>query len=337
MIESLVLDSLLILILALLIPIGAYRGGIREGFTSAGVLLGVAISAEWAVTWGDWIADNSRLAEGSARFLVAIGLLTVATLAVGYGSSGAFAYRPGPGGRLYGALLAATNGAVFLSFVLDYIITFLFDNERPALIANSYVARALSVGTGVILLCCVGVVALATAFGLIVRERADDESMGVDLPADRNPRKWRSSSGRRTGESSARVDKVEPHGTGGAASSGSLVEETIPVQIREVRHWERAPSDSSGSEQKPGGWSHTWPASSVSKAAGPHWRRPSQRAEPTSRENRGQAKPQQSAAAAGSDVLQVWLREDSSSGASDERSNQSQLRGPTANDSEREE
>lgn len=333
MIESLVLDSLLILILALLIPIGAYRGGIREGFTSAGVLLGVAISAEWAVTWGDWVADNSRLAEGSARFLIAIGLLTVATLAVGYGSSGAFAYRPGPGGRLYGALLAATNGAVFLSYVLDYISTFLFDNDRPALIENSYVARALSVGTGVILLCCVGVVALATAFGLIVRERGDDESMGVDMPAAGRRRQWRSGPGRRTDEHSARVDKVEPHGT----SSGSLVEETIPVQIREVRHWERESSDSPGAEQTPGGWTHTWPASSVSDTVGPPWQRPSQRAEPASRRNRGQTNSRQNAANPGSDVLQVWLRQDGDSGASDGRSVPSQQRKPTANESEREE
>lgn len=339
MIESLILDSLLVLILALLIPIGAYRGGIREGFTAAGLLLGVAISAEWAVVWGDWVADNSRLAEGPARFLIASALLTVATIGVGYGSAAAFAYCPGPGGRLYGALLAATTGAVFLSYVLDYVITFLFNGDRPALIEDSYVAFAFSVGTGWILLACVGVVVLATAFGFIVRERADDETMGVDSPAAIGLRQTRNASRGEAGLGVPRVDKVEPtlpRSTDDASGTGSLVDETMPVHIREVRHWEREPTGPPAKGSPPGGWSHTWPASSTRNEVQPPWQR-SERLADSAPRIPGQSRPRQGPGSSGSDVLQVWLRQDSGTNSANESSDYDRTQRPRTTGSERQE
>lgn len=311
MLETIVLDGLLILILLLLVPIGVYRGGIREGFTSAGVLLGVALSAEWAVRWGDWIAANSRLAQGSARFLVAIGLLALTTIGVGYGASAAFAYRPGPGGRLYGGLLAATNGVVFLSYVFDYVITFLFNGDRPPLIMDSYVARAIAAGTGTILLLCVALIVLATAFGLFVRERSDDEMMGVDSRKGIGSRARRSKESRTHAGGGHRVDKVEPafvptYQQG--RSAGSLAEPTMPVQIREVRHWEGEPM-APGNEPSRSGWSQTWPTDSVQSNAQPP------RSPPSEVQPAGQARlrastrrSDQPSPTPGSEVLQDWLR-----------------------------
>ncbi len=311
MIETIVLDALLILILLLLIPLGVYRGGIREGFTSAGVLLGVALAAEWAVRWGDWIADNSRLAQGSARFLIAIGLLALTTIGVGYGASAAFAYRPGPGGRLYGGLLAAANGVVFLSYVFDYVITFLFNDNRPPLISDSYVARTLAVETGTILLLCVGLIVLATAFGLFVRERADDETMGVESHEGFGYRALRSKEGRGQSGGGRRVDKVEPSvipADQGLRRAEPLVEPTMPVQIREVRHWEREPV-APENERLRSGWSQTWPSDSLQSNAQLRWSPPSDvqpagqaRLRPrTGSSDRGSPMP-------GSEVLQEWLR-----------------------------
>jgi hypothetical protein len=316
MIDSLVLDALLVLILALLVPIGVYRGGIREGFTSAGLLLGVALSAEWAVKWGDWVADNSRLAEGATRFLISISLLAVTTISIGYGSAAAFAYRPGPGGRLYGAILAATNGVVFLSYVFDYVITFLYDGERPALITESYLARTLALGTGLILLICVGLVALATAFGFIAREKAEDEIMGVDSPELHARGQWRRVNRRRAGATAHGVDKVEPKELPGARSEpvgGPLVEPTLPVYIREVRHWEREPASAPGADLPTSGWSRTWPAGSVNEDVQLPWSRPSPRPAKNARSHVGQARSRPNQTSPGSEVLQDWLRSDSGS------------------------
>ncbi len=312
MFSSLILDALLLLILVLLIPIGVFRGGIREGFTSAGLLLGVALAAEWSVTWGDWIAERSRLADGPGRFLVATGLLIVATVGVGYGSAAAFAYQPGPGGRLYGAMLAALNGVVFLGFVLDYVITFIFDNARPELIDEGYVAKALASGTGLILLVAAGIVSFATVFGLFVRERSTDEAMGTH-PFETDQRTWFGRPGHpRHAANVATVDKFEPvSGEGPLAGSDaypqSTVVDSLPVQVRQIRHWERETPEPGTGEPPASGWSRTWPADSLGPEPKPPWAdTPSARSSmPSDGQDGAPSQP-----APGNEVLRHWLRQD---------------------------
>ncbi|HEU0165457.1 MAG TPA: CvpA family protein, partial [Thermomicrobiales bacterium] len=120
MLQSLILDALIVLILLLLAALGAYRGGLREMCTAAGLLLGVAIVPEWATTWGNWVADKGDINHDAAHFMVAVGTLVAATMICGYGAGAAFAYRPGPGGRMYGAILGLMVGVVFIGYVVNY-------------------------------------------------------------------------------------------------------------------------------------------------------------------------------------------------------------------------
>lgn len=246
---SLLLDALLLLILILAIPVGVYRGGIREGFTAAGILLGAQLATEWAVPWGDFIGDHSALATDASRFLVAGLLLLLATVTIGYGSSIAFSYHPGPGGRLFGGILGLLNGVLFVGFVIDFVIVFLFHGSQPDVVRHGYVSRGLAVGTGTILLIGGGIVIGAMLFGMLVRERDADLMPAMQAP------------------SAARPGKPQP--VLGPAAPDAEPQEPAPVQIREIRHWEEPEPEAPKLPESQ--WSQTWPRSSMGPSVQPPW------------------------------------------------------------------
>ncbi|CAN0510750.1 unnamed protein product, partial [Phaeothamnion confervicola] len=112
MIQSIVLDGLIVLIILMIAAIGYNRGGMRELCTAAGLLFGSRLADAWAPRWGAWVADRADLSDGAGTFIVYVAALTVVTLVCGYGAALAFFSRPGPGGRLYGAALGIVNGVV---------------------------------------------------------------------------------------------------------------------------------------------------------------------------------------------------------------------------------
>ena len=128
MIESLVLDLLLILILLLLVPIGMYRGGLREVCSAAGVLLGLLVATQWSARWGDWLADLTGIDVGVSQFVVALGTMVIFGGLIGYGAAASFAYAPGPGGRLYGGLIALLTGVIFLGALIQFVALYLYDD-----------------------------------------------------------------------------------------------------------------------------------------------------------------------------------------------------------------
>ena len=261
---SLLLDALLLLILILAIPIGVYRGGIREGFTAAGILLGAQLAAEWAVPWGDFIGDHSSLATDASRFLVALLLLLLATAIIGYGSGIAFTYHPGPGGRFFGGILGLLNGILFVGFVIDFVIVFLFRGSQPELVRHGYLSRGLSVGTGTILLIGCGVVIGAMLFGMLVREREDDQMRAFQAQAAAT----RPSQVDRSRQESPTLVVA----TGGAdAASSARTGESTPVQIREIRHWETPDAEPEPPRLPESQWSQTWPRSSMGPSVQPPW------------------------------------------------------------------
>lgn len=261
---SLLLDALLLLVLILAIPIGVYRGGIREGFTAAGILLGAQLAAEWAVPWGDFIGDHSSLAIDASRFLVALLLLLLATAIIGYGSGIAFTYHPGPGGRLFGGILGLLNGILFVGFVIDFVIVFLFGGSQPDLVRHGYLSRGLSVGTGTILLIGCGVVIGAMLFGMLVREREDDQMRAFQPQAARQ-RPNRAAGAAQNGPTlvaaTGSTDEAAPQESG----------EPAPVQIREIRHWEAAEAEPEPPKLPESQWSQTWPRSSMGPSVQPPW------------------------------------------------------------------
>ncbi len=249
MLDSLVLDALLILILLLLIPIGMYRGGLREVCASAGLLLGILVANQWAVRWGDALEDITGIDLGVSRFVVAVAIIVVIAGVIGYGAAAAFPHKPGPGGRVFGGLIALANGIVFLGALIQLVSTYLNDGSYPEIIREAYVARALSVGFDWVLLSVTFVVLLGILFGMVVRERDPDGAFAditvepIGVPERRPIRPV--------------VPAVEPVKTEPIATE-PVAEPTAAIKIKEVRHWEEAAPSTMDELQR--GWSRTWPS-----------------------------------------------------------------------------
>jgi uncharacterized membrane protein required for colicin V production len=263
---SLLLDALLLVIIILAVPLGVYRGGIREGLTAAGILLGAQLATEWAVPWGDFIGDHSALATDASRFLVAFLLLLLATLVVGYGSSIAYTYHPGPGGRLFGGVLGLLNAVLFIGFIIDFVIVFLFSGSQPEVIRKGYLSRGLSVGTGTILLIACAFVVGAMIFGMLVREREPDDYTAFQTAA-RQARREPAPVGPQPADLPPEIESDEA--------------EPAPVQIREIRHWEQPEPEPVEAKLPESQWSQTWPRSSMGPSVQPPWNPDRTRSAPT--------------------------------------------------------
>lgn len=236
MIESIFLDILLILIVLLMMAIGAYRGGMREAYSAAGVLLGVLLAREWAESWGGWLERNTSLTEGGARFSVSVALLVIATGAVGYGVGLAFNYHPGPGGRMFGAALGGGAALVAVSYVLSWLRVDLFDGEEPDVVRDTFFARLLDGDAGLVLLMVSGLLIISALFGFFVRER-EDETVGTAVST--HPR-----------TTASVPDKLEP--------PAERTHPSVPVQVHPTRQWDdRAGSIPSATDRQ---WSNTWPS-----------------------------------------------------------------------------
>lgn len=296
MVQPIVLDVLLLLIMLFLIPLGFYRGGLREVCSAAGLLLGLLVANEWAARWGTWIASRIGAREDVSRFVVAVAVLTFVTIIVGYGAGAAFSYRPGPGGRMYGGLISLLIGAVFLGSVMNFVSRFLSDGDYPAVIEDGYLTRALSIGLDWVLLLVGLAVVLATLFGMIVRER-DTGDHGVptvyqvppDVVASAPP--WHA----------APPDKLEPPVP---AQEGLATQPTSAVTIKEVRHWED--TGPPPGRDRNGEWHRTWPGrvkgNSIRSRSD---RLPSRRSTPIL-----PPEDQQTTGSQDARVIQDWLSED---------------------------
>lgn len=295
MLETLALDSLLILILLLLIPIGMYRGGLREVCSAAGVLLGLLVALQWSNRWGGWLADSSGIDDGVARFAVAVTTIVVFAGVIGYGAAATFSHTPGPGGRVFGGLISLASGVVFLGALIQFVAIYLYDDVYPDIIRDGYVSRSLSIGFDWVLLIVAGLVLLAALFGTIVRER-DTGAIMFEVPRDavavRRPAI--------VPTMAPEPENLEP----GARESADpeALSATAAVKIREVRHWEE-PTPPTIQDLK-SGWSRTWPSSVTSeppKAARPG--RSFRHGKPSQSPRRTQGSPDEA-------VIRDWLAED---------------------------
>lgn len=236
MIESIFLDLMLALIVVLMTAIGIYRGGMREAFSAAGLSFGVLLALEWAGRWGDWLGQNTNLSEGGARFVVSVLLMVLGTGLVGYGVGSSFNYHPGPGGRMFGAVLGAGSALVGIAYVLTWLRNELFDGRQPDVIDGTWFARRLDGDAGTMLLVIGSAIVAAALFASFVRERDEGESETASTAPMSRP---------------VRVpEKLEP--------SVNEPSPSAPVRVRPARQWE----DRAGTmpERTDREWSNTWPA-----------------------------------------------------------------------------
>lgn len=269
MVEALLLDFLLGVAILLLIPLGTHRGGLREVCSSAGLLLGILLGQQWAVRWGNWIADTFDTSNIGSRFSVAVATAIMTTVIVGYGASSAFSYRPGPGGKMFGAALAAMNGVVLAGYLINCVAIYLNDGDYPEVIDGGRIGRILSTGFDWVLLVVAMMVVLMSLLGFVVRERepADQpwlEAQRTFTSGKSTARQATSTQPYMTPES----EKIEPESD--TIATDTINQETFtPIKIREVRHWE---------EQQPTrqqdtitGWQQTWPKSATGERIRPPW------------------------------------------------------------------
>ena len=147
------LDVLLLILISLFIPIGFWRGAQREIMVTLGILLGAALAEWWAHPWGTDLADLTSLRDTGGAFMVAVLFLIGSTFLLGYGAGAALPVPP-PGllARILGAIVAAGNGALLLSFALRDIRVYLLPDSDSGFLDRAVIAHFLSTGVGWILL-----------------------------------------------------------------------------------------------------------------------------------------------------------------------------------------
>lgn len=296
MLPSILLDVLLVIILLMMVPLGFLRGGLREVCTSAGLLFGMLLANEWANSWGTWFAGRLDLEPGAAQFVVGITIVVLAGALMGYGGSAAFSYRPGPGGRMYGAYIALFNGIVFAGYLINLVVSRVYDGSAPDIIANGYVARALSAGFGwVLLICALGVFG-GTLFGMFVRERPDDAYpyAYTPQPSVAQPRP---------------VSDV-PAVTPDHAEDADDVPRA-PVRIREVRHWEETQAPAPQQHGYGSGWRQTWP-DPRGQGPAPPWEQRAAPRNPSPTRGAGEPGQREETPSSPRDVLRDWMADEGS-------------------------
>lgn len=149
----LLLDVLLLILIALFIPIGFWRGTHRELYVTLGIFFGAALAESWAQPWGSDLASLIRLRESGGVFMVAVLFLIASTFLLGYGAGTALTVpRPGWVSRVFGAVIAGFNGALLLSFALRYIRVYLLADQSPGFLDRAVVAQFLTLNAGWLLL-----------------------------------------------------------------------------------------------------------------------------------------------------------------------------------------
>lgn len=307
MAEALLLDSLLALAVLLLIPLGVSRGGLREVCSSAGLLLGILLSQQWAPRWGDWTADLFGFDFRSSRLIVAVVIVLLSMAIVGYGASSAFSYFPGPGGKVFGAAIAVINGIVLAGFVVNSVATYINDGSFPDVVEEGWISRSLATGFDWVLLVAAGTVVLLSLMGMIVRERepADQQWMSTHNPVRGRVRQVMPTKPYMA-DDTAQPPVVSP-------SDQTTVPAAAPVKVREVRHWENETG-----QTRPDmitGWQRTWPKSATGERIRAPWEPAVEPTRPP--DTFKKVPPAHIPISDSNETLQQWIAEEDESGDSD--------------------
>lgn len=239
---ALVLDFLLVIIFLMMVPIGFYRGGVRELCVSGGLMLGILLSQEWGDRWSRLFERLFGMTVSSATFLTSVVITFGVTALIGYGGSAAFSWRPGPGGRIYGAYLALLNAMIATGYLINLYGKYIVPDSSEKPVTSGIVARTLSDGFGSVLLVATIGIGIATIFGMFVRERAV-ENPSWSPPA---PQLYQPASG------------TKPYRVEDAPTPERPASE--PVRILEATSWEEQAEPLRPDPKTYGsGWRQTWP------------------------------------------------------------------------------
>jgi uncharacterized membrane protein required for colicin V production len=210
------LDVLLLILISLFVPIGFWRGAQREIMVTLGILLGAALAEWWAHPWGTDLANLTSLRNTGGAFMVAVLFLIGSTFLLGYGAGAAMPVPP-PGllARILGAIIAAGNGALILSFALRDIRVYLLPNSDSGFLDRAVIAHFLSTGVGWILLVAAAgflpIILLMAIFGHDVVFGEDGyEDDDYDVPYATSQRRYPPRGSGYPGDSFNSTYKAEP-------------------------------------------------------------------------------------------------------------------------------
>ncbi|MGH9175029.1 MAG: hypothetical protein ACRD1H_11770, partial [Vicinamibacterales bacterium] len=121
--------------------------------------------------WGRDLSDFTELTDGSGAFIVAMSFLVASTFILGYGLGAAL----GPAfhstlARVLGAAIAALNGALLLSFSLQYVRQYLLSDTNEESLNDSFVSQFLLDQIGWVLM-AVAVVAVPLLLAILISGR----------------------------------------------------------------------------------------------------------------------------------------------------------------------
>jgi hypothetical protein len=258
--DALLLDILFGIIALLFIPIGFRRGVQREVFVAAGVLTGAQLSASWARPWGSDLALQIDVRTGIGQFTISAIFLIGATILLGYGGSAAIRPpEPTIWGRLAGAILAVTSGALLTGFLLRDIERFLTDPGTERTLEKSRIAWTLLRQFGWVLLgaSCLMLLLIAVSVALRNRQAKHDLLSPVStvpweppppVPSARKPRlAWGADEGKV--EPSARA--FDP-GNGRYGADVPSAHDTIPIAPVDAAAW--SPDRARGLDRQTDDW-----------------------------------------------------------------------------------
>ncbi len=182
---NLTLDILLVVLVLLFAPIGYMRGPVKELLVTLGVVFG-ALSVEfWARPWGRDLDFYFDIGDDPGAFVVAMSFIMGATFIAGYGlglllAPWTFSVR----GRLTGAAISALNGALLISFSLQYVRLFLLSDANEEALEQSHSVSFLMNQIGWIMLGALALVPVGIVYCLITRRRAYDLQIWDDYDED---------------------------------------------------------------------------------------------------------------------------------------------------------
>jgi len=181
--NGVLLDGLLLIAIALYVPIGALRGGLREAILGGSIFLGVAVAVSWPNSWRDELKAFADLGVGTASYVVFVSCLIGSMILLGFGGGSLCDRRvPSWSGRLLGAVLAAVNATVLTAFLLVSHERIKRGGVRGDTVTESFVAAMLIDHLDLVLLLTVGVVATAVVVGHVTHR-----FFGVSYDGDIEP------------------------------------------------------------------------------------------------------------------------------------------------------